>query len=257
MWPIRKLLGPLVLVLFAVFVLATCSQAPTLGPTTAPLLAGTPPTPSLTSTATVVPFAAVASSTASPKSVVALRRDADLTISDRDAVRFVETWEVQFVGGPYHYAFRWISLVGISDTTSWAVSEAGHAYLEADSGAPDTFWVFKENGNKKITWYFPETTDQTRTFVLRYTLNGAIRSNPNTREFFWKFIESNRAYAINSARVLLHLPSPFQTDQLAAATYRDGVETSDAHVIDGETVGFNGGPFAPGVEWEIRLQFPR
>jgi Predicted membrane protein (DUF2207) N-terminal domain len=215
------------------------------------------PTGSPTSTGTIIPFAAVPSSTASSKSVVVSRRDADLTISDKNEVHFVETWEVRFVGGAFHNAFRWISLAGIGDITNWAVSEAGQAYLEIDSGAPHTFWVSEENGDKKITWYFPETTDQTRTFILRYTLNGAIRFNPNTREFFWKFIESNRAYTISSAHVLVHLPSAFQTNQLATATYEDGVETLDAHVVNGETVGFDGGPFAPGVEWEIRLQFPR
>lgn len=243
----------ILLVLFALLVTA-CNPSGLLRTLTTGT--STPRSELLVSTPTVFSTNSLSSSASSLKSVVVQRRDGDLTILPKGDVAFAETWEVHFVGGPYRNAYRWISLAGISDITKWGLSEAGQAYLETNTGEPQTFWVSQQNGNETVRWYFPETTDQTRTFILRYTLNGAIRLTPNTSEFFWKFIESDRAYTINSSNVIVHLPSAFQTNQIAATTYQDAVERLGAYVIDGESVGFNGGPFAAGVEWEIRVQYP-
>ncbi|MDQ5853521.1 MAG: DUF2207 domain-containing protein [Chloroflexota bacterium] len=194
---------------------------------------------------------------AQSRSVEVERRDARITIQPSGDVRFVETWEVNFIGGPFRFAFRSIPLDRVTDITDWRVSEDGQQYAENGSENPNTFDVTTENGERKITWYFPETSDATRTFLLEYTLRGALRIYPDGDQFFWKFIESDRDYTINSSQVLLTLPAAFAANQLRSTTYLNGTEQQEAaRPFDQQTVEFIGGPFPSGTEWELRTQFP-
>ncbi len=204
-------------------------------------------------------FAGVGSAAArsQPKSVTVERRDGDITILQNGDVQVVETWVVHFIGGPFQYAFRSIPLNRVVDITDWGVSEGGTAYREDANRAPGTFSLLDKDGEQKITWYFAPTTDATRTFQLRYTLKGALRIYDEGDQFFWKFIESDRAYAIQSATVVVHLPGTFSLDELRAVTYYDAEEAAgEASLRDGSTVVFSGGPFPGGTEWEIRAQWP-
>src|ERR671936_257263 len=180
------------------------------------------------------------------------------TLARNGDVRLVETWAVRFIGGPFHYAFRAIPLTRVEGIDGWGVAENGQAFGNGPNGAGERYFVVDNSGNQsKITWYFPPTTDQARTFTLSYTLHGALRIYGGGDQFFWKFVESDRVYPINAARVIVHLPAAFPVGQIRATTYLNGQESaSGAQRINGETVSFQGGPFAPGQEWEIRTQFP-
>ena len=107
-----------------------------------------------------------------------------------------------------------------------------------------------------MKWYFTPATDQERTFGLRYTLHGALGIDPAGDELYWKFIERDRSYPIESATVRVHLPAAFEVGQLQARTYRDGAPGTGGRIVDGRTVEFTGGPFPSGVEWEVRSGFP-
>ncbi len=185
---------------------------------------------------------------AQTKSVLVQRRDGDITILANGDAQFVETWEVQFIGGPFTFAFRSIPLGRLTDIADWGVSENGDAYQQSEGDSPNTFTVSSEGGEKKITWHFPQTTDATRTFTLSYTVKGAIRLADSGDELFWKFVESDRAYSINTSRVVVHLPVAFEAGQLEVNTA--------GRVVDGQTVEYSGGPFEPGAVWEIQVRFP-
>ena len=199
-------------------------------------------------------FAPVA--TAQSKSVEVERRDGRMAIQQNGDVQVTETWEVNFIGGPFHFAFREIPLNRVNDITDWKVSENGQAYTEESSESSNTFSVTNSDNGRKITWYFPDTTEATRTFQLSYTLHGAVRVYPDGDQFWWKFIESGRQYTIKSSHVTVTLPGSFAADQLRATSYSGSAETGGAQVVDGQTVEFTGGPFATDTEWEVRTQFP-
>ena len=193
---------------------------------------------------------------AQDKSVVVERRDADMTIHTDGSVEVVETWSVQFQGGPFRFAFREIPFNRISSLRFEGVSEKGIEYTRAGTQEPNTFRVDFASGGRTIYWYFEPATNQTRTFQLRYTLQDALRIYNDGDQFWWQFIEADRAYPIEASRVTVHLPSNFPQDQIIATTYENFHETNGAQVVNGNTVGFNGGPFGQGVSWEIRVQFP-
>ena len=134
---------------------------------------------------------------AQSKSVIVNRRDGQATILPNGDVRMVETWQTQFIGGPFRFAFRAIPLNRVEAIDEWSVSEGGQQYRQASDQSPNSYTVDRNSDEEKITWYFPSTTDQQRTFTLRYTLKGALRIYNDGDQFFWKFIESDRAYTIS------------------------------------------------------------
>ncbi len=199
-----------------------------------------------------LPFGAHAQS----KAVIVERRDANMTLNADGTVNVVETWVVKFQGGPFRFAFRSIPLHRISALEFQGVSENGAAYARADTEQPNTYRVQSDGGERALYWYFEPATNETRTFQLRYTLYDALRLYDGGDQFWWKFIEDERGYPIQAARVTVQLPAEFSPAEIVATTYENGIETNGARVVNGRTVEFTGGPFADGVEWEIRAQFP-
>ncbi len=194
---------------------------------------------------------------AQEKSVTVERRDGNYTIATDGTVQVIETWRVRFSGGPFRFAFRSIPLNRVQDIDGWGVSESGRTYRQASGEAPGTFTLLSENNERKITWYFDQTSDATRMFELRYTLHGALRIYPDGDQLFWKFIESDRAYTIEAARVLVTLPGSFRADQIRNTTYLNAAEeTETSRTLSATTVEFVGGPFPSDTEWEIRTTFP-
>jgi uncharacterized membrane protein YgcG len=193
---------------------------------------------------------------AQSKSVVVERRDAEMLLHPDGHVDVVETWVVNFQGGPFRYAFRTIPFNRISSLQFRGVSENGQAYQRSGGEIPNTFEVTSDAGERTLTWYFEPTTNATRTFELRYTLYDALRVYDEGDQFWWKFVESERGYPIQSARVKMQLPSEFPPNQILATTYVNGQARSGTDIVNGSAVNFSGGPFADGTEWEIRVQFP-
>lgn len=200
-----------------------------------------------------LPLLPSAASAQSGKSVVVRQRDAEITIQPNGDADFVETWVVNFRNGSFTFAFREIPKNRLSDIVNWRVTEGGSELRVT---------VDETDEKIKATWYFPETNhgekfiSDIHTFTLRYTVQGAMRIYPDGDQFWWKFVERDRAYVIESARVNLHLPGNFPTDQILATTYTNGADSARARILDGSTIEFLGGPFPPDTEWEIRAQFP-
>jgi len=189
------------------------------------------------------------------RQVVVQRRDGRMEVATNGDVRVVETWQVRFVGGPFRFAFRSIPLNRVDAITDVRVAEPGQAFRESSGENAGTFEV-DQGSEVTITWYFSPTSNSTRTFVLEYTLRGALRIYPDGDQIFWKFIEADREYPIQASRVLVSLPADFRPEQLTGADYLNGTPVGGMRTVDSRTVEFRGGPFGPGDEWEIRAQFP-
>ena len=201
--------------------------------------------------------------------VVVDERNADITILENGDVRYIETWVVSFLGTNFRFAYRDIPYNRLTGITDWSVAEGGTAYTERSSGE----YVYDLTGglsNRRITWCFPSTSNQTRTFTLSYTVQGSLAIYDDVDQYFWKFIEADRAYTISHSTVRLHLPASFSSDQLTLGGFVNGLEslqiynegeiatfgTSGARIIDSQTIEFTGGPFYGGDEWEIGVRFP-
>src|SRR5579859_635477 len=203
----------------------------------------------------LLPFPSAYADTAA---VTVAHRDATMTILLNGDVQVVETWQTNFSGGPFHVAFRAIQLNRVTAIDQWGISEAGHVYQQ-DSGGSYSYTVQNDtaSGVSTITWYFPNTSNATRTFTLRYTLHGALAIYPSGDHLFWNSIEADRQYTIESSHVTVLLPSSTDPGHLQAVAFEDGNRLQHgATIVDGRTFVFDGGPFDAGHTWEIGAQFP-
>ncbi len=195
----------------------------------------------------------------SGKAVVVRQRDADIFLQSNGDAQFVETWVVEFQNGAFTFAFREIPKNRLREISDIHVSE-GDEELRVETATSDASY--------KFTWYFPATNrganffSDVHTLRLRYTVRGAMRIYPEGDQFWWKFVEGERGYPIQSSQVLLHLPAAFSPDQVHATTYVNRDESGGARLDEPtggsavEVIEYNGGPFPPDTEWEIRAQFP-
>ena len=204
------------------------------------------------------PVRAVSPGVAAARSVTLVQRGADFTILTNGDVLVVETWKVAFHGGPFHYAFRSIPYRRLEGVDGWDIAEGERTYRPASSGEPYTFDVTNAADASKVTWYFPETTDATRTFTLRYTLHGVLWLDAGRGDrFFWTFVEAERGYPVEAARATVHLPAEFPADAVEVRLFRDGEEQAQgATVLDGRTVTFQAADLADGETLEIGVRWP-
>src|SRR3954449_5542976 len=76
---------------------------------------------------------------AQSKEVEVERRDARITVQTNGDVRMVETWQVNFIGGPFHFAYREIPINHVNGITDWQVSEGGQPYSESSIQEAHTY----------------------------------------------------------------------------------------------------------------------
>jgi len=197
-----------------------------------------------------------ARSLAAEKAVTVLRRDGAFVIQTDGRVRARETWEVDFQGGPFRYAYRTFALHRVEDIVDIRVGEPGRPYQRSAEPLPGTYQVIREGDTLTVRWFFDPVTDESRTFVLEYTLVGALWIHPDGDQFYWTFIEADRGYTIQAAQVQVLLPAAFSPQDVLLATYGSSGAGRAQLQDDGRTVLFEGGPFPPGTSWVLRVQWP-
>ncbi len=143
---------------------------------------------------------------AQTKSVYAQRYDVDVNVLSNGDMRVVETLEIVFQGGPFHFGYRVISgdrLDGITDVEVW---EGNQRYQQSSSSGDYTFRTSWEEDDLRVDWYFPYTSNSTHTFELHYTVKGVVRRYAEGDEVWWMAVHDDHPYPIRNSRVTLQLP---------------------------------------------------
>jgi len=180
------------------------------------------------------------------------RLDVDITVLPNSDMRIIETQELVFIGGPFRRMYRSIPtdrLEAITDVEVWEGDRQyspGHEseYTYATSQEGDIFRI--------IAWY-PNTSDATRTFTLKYTVKGGLRFYGGDEQIRWEAVFPNRDVAVRSSTVTIHLPADYSANELKI-TY-DGAP-AETRIVDPRTVIFEGHDIAPGEKLEVVVQFP-
>jgi uncharacterized membrane protein len=192
--------------------------------------------------------------------LVVEQRNGDITILDNGSIAFVETWDVQFPDEPFTFISREIPRKHLETISDWEIREGNQVYTPSEPSSDDkqagTFTVTTTEQSIKITWFFHPTANASRTFTLRYTIQGGLAIGDEHDQFRWQFIEPYRIYPIQAAHVVVHLPADFDVEDLDVSTYRYLDLPEEANIEDGQTVVFAAESFRPGDEWELRVGFP-
>jgi uncharacterized membrane protein len=187
------------------------------------------------------------------QSVVGQSFDVDLTVLENGDIEVVETRTIAFQGGPFQRGFRTIPLQRIERISDVEFFGGDRRYEQSTSQQPYTYQTSVDGNNFSITWYFPPISNETLTFELRYTAEGALRIYEGGDQIWWVAVEGDRGYPVRAAQTTVHLPSGVDEIQNAAA-YGVPAETN---VLDPQTVVFTAdGTIDPGERFEVRVQFP-
>jgi len=187
------------------------------------------------------------------RSVVGERFDVDLTVQTNGDVDVTETRTIAFQGGPFHYGFRTIPLSRLEGITNVEFYEGDRRYQQSSNESPYTFKTSVKGGDFNLRWYFPETSDSTHTFILKYTAKGAVRIYDAGDQIWWTAVEGDRGYPVQASQVTVHLPEGVNEIQ----KWESYGATARAEVVDPRTIVFTTEKtIGPGQSLDVRVQFP-
>ena len=218
----------------------------------------------------LVLLAALAPTTWAQQRAVGWQRyDVDLAIAPDGSVAVTETQAIQFQG-TFQMGFRVIPTDRVTSVDNVSVAEVVNgqtvAYRPTQTQAANGFSTVSTDQGLEIDWWFPPTTNAARTFVLRYTLHGALRIYDAGDQLQWKAIYADRGGPIAASAVTVHLPAdvPGNALQTSYSRYTADQDTrANALPSDGtgqqtdpRTVHFGTGQLPTGTGVEVRVQFP-
>ena len=200
--------------------------------------------------------AGTATAQSSARSVSWQRFDADLTLQSDGSVAVVETQTIAFQG-PYQQGLRVIPTdrtTGITDISVAEVNAAGQT-------TPLNFTSSSDASGVHLTWNFPQITNSTGTFVLRYTAHGVTRVYSGGDQVDWNAIYADRPGPVAASTVTLHLPADVQQSSLLSAIYQVPVgrlpeQVGSATLVDSRTLRFDIGSLPASTGAEVRAQVP-
>jgi uncharacterized membrane protein YgcG len=139
-------------------------------------------------------------------------------------------------------------------------------YRSSPIQATNAFHTSSTDQGLRIDWWFPPTTNAARTFVLRYTIHGAIRIYDAGDQLQWKAIYADRPGQVAASSATVHLPADVAPADLktsfslytADQASRPGALPSAGagQQADPRTVRFTLGALPAGTGAEVRTQFP-
>lgn len=140
---------------------------------------------------------------AQAKSAAWQRYDVDITVQPDGSLRVVETQVIEFQGGPFREGFAEIPLEGADGVTDVSVSEPGQAY---QPGSGYSYSHYEDGSNLVIEWSFPPASNETRTFLVSYTIHGAVRQYDPGDKIRFMAISPENDFPVESSTITVHLP---------------------------------------------------
>ena len=136
----------------------------------------------------------------------------EVSINEDGTVQITERLTYEF-DGSFSWAEYRLPRQGYTGISNIQVSEGGQSYTNKNSEAPGTFSVAHNDEAIKLTWYY-EAEDEKRTFILSYTLEGALTIGPTWSQFFWNYLASSRDKSTEQLDITINLPKPVSADSL-------------------------------------------
>jgi len=177
----------------------------------------------------------------------------DVAVLPNGDLQIAETQRFVFTQGSFHHAYRWLPTDRFDSIANVEVWEGPQKYKPSTADTIGGYTTRTESGNFQVDWWFPYTENAARTFTIKYLVKGALRVYDGGDQLWWKAIGGYRGKPVRSTQTIVHLPVPVPAEQLKVASYG---ATAQAKIVDAQTIAFTSGELGPGVELEVRVQFP-
>jgi hypothetical protein len=131
------------------------------------------------------------------------RRSYDVRIARNGDVTVRERWDTSFSGGPYDNATLGVYLAHTTGVDFGAVDGATPGSEKASD-------VDDKGGSRirQLTWSFPTAREESRTFIIPYTIHGAIAQNSSKVWLDWHFLDGVGRSAIQADSVTISVTPP-------------------------------------------------
>ena len=198
----------------------------------------------------------------------------DIVIQPNGDLRITETQTFAFQQSWFTHAARGITPERLDRITDITVAERKPdgtlvPYRLGTSSDQADLTYATDQSPYQIDWWFPRATaPTTRTFVIGYTVKGAVRYYPQGglnssqpyNELWWKAIWADRSVPVQHANVTVHLPAGIDPASPAIAATSTGPAATQQIQRDQDgrlLVSYTAQePVAPKNEWEVRVRFP-
>ncbi len=150
---------------------------------------------------------------AQERSIEWKRWDSEIWINQDGSFNVRETFEIGFLGGPFTFGYRNIYSDQLEQILNFSMSEGSTAYSESYSESPDTFYVTTTPDEYIVNWFFPATTNQSRTFILQYQVVGGLLIDEDGDLLIWSVIGAEHDWDISSSDITVHMPPGAIIDQ--------------------------------------------
>lgn len=185
-----------------------------------------------------------------PKELIWERYDVDLKVERDGRMQVAETQQIRFISGEWQNGGRTIPLARMGSVSQLQVFE-----IEPDGEQPVPSATAIENNELQIAWRFAVAgPGDTRTFRIKYLVEGVIRVYPDNQQIRWIAVPNERRFPVENSTVTLQLPQGVAAQDLKLESYPErlrGMErpTSAGAVFEVRNINaFDG--------FEVRAQFP-
>ncbi len=172
---------------------------------------------------------------AQSKTLVWERYDVFLTVQADGTMQVVERQSINFTSGTFTFGFAIIPLRNTEGIRNLAISEpGGRTYLERSfTNDPYEFYTTRSGDEIEVRWYFPPVANETRTYDLSYTVDGAVRIYETGDKLQWLAISGERDFPIENATVTVTLPegASIITNPDSAGVRVDWVQNNNGRTV--------------------------
>lgn len=180
----------------------------------------------------------------------------DVTVDNIDTAanrfRVTETYLITVERGPFSFGFAEIPQSRLDRIADVAVYENRVPLQPSCAGTPGTFCAHDEGDNFTIQYYFtsPMQSGNRREFVIRYTVDGALRSYEGGDQLYWVAVPADLSFPVLASTVQVIMPAD-RPPQLIAS-YPD----TWAQSVEGNTATWQSPGAVPrGQKFEVRVQY--
>ncbi len=181
--------------------------------------------------------------------------DSHVQVQPDGTLDVTETVTLRLSGGPFTFAYRDLPDRRLDAISAISVSSSGRSFSEVDdedSEQPLTFSVFEHEGDRRIRWVYPETSDSEATFQIHYQVAGAVRRYDDHAEVWWSLVPPNRDELVEQSNSQIELPSGVEANAISAST----PDVAGDVRIEDSTIFVTGRNIASGQELTARVEFP-
>jgi uncharacterized membrane protein len=155
--------------------------------------------------------------------------------------------------GDFHWATYTLQKSGFSSLENFTIEDESGQYIQNNSENPGTY-SFTEDSNQYIATFYYSASNEQKTFIFSYKINGGIKAYQDIADFYWKLVGANWDKKTNLLEAFVYLPQEVNPDSIYV--FGHGPLQGTVERIDGKGAYYKLSGLPPNTFVEARVIFP-